>query len=367
MKTPLECIDLALTKDACDDAILNTRHNGHTLKEMMDIVIDAYTSKKLKSLVKAIVSSSAAKKCYPEWDTRNHQTQIGGQYSLRTICDKISQHLHMKGLYDAASAYALTRSFEKAEPYTQSYSGQFKNAKYKTVFLNIVELLNTTKAPASLCETILVYLLLGLKKAKADNNKMCVANLDTLSDAVSLQHVKLLGDFIGTLGGGSSKIPVLFVYSCLQICTPLLWPTAALEPLQSHTAADCHTGGIGDIMVRLPDASLVLAIEMKHKIKITPDIIHTFAEKCSKVSKVRMMVCITTSVIPENVQGNVLVKTMSSYVVQMLQSLFFFKETACSDFIQTFQKNLLSDTTVSRDLKLSITTHLTSLLASSSP
>ena len=90
---------------------------------------DLYTITKSKIKVwapmKATIVSCVAKLIYPNWDTRYHQVQIGGKYSLRTIDRKyVASFLFKKGLYPTATEYALTRSFEKAEPFTKNYTGK---------------------------------------------------------------------------------------------------------------------------------------------------------------------------------------------------------------------------------------------------
>jgi hypothetical protein len=101
-------IQKALDTNIIDIVLLNEK----CLKDELDII----TSNISKSWapLKATIVSLVAKIQNPDWDTRNHQTQIGGKYSLRSI-DKcyVSDYLYKNSLYDTSTEFALTRSFEK--------------------------------------------------------------------------------------------------------------------------------------------------------------------------------------------------------------------------------------------------------------
>ena len=162
-----------LARDCLDEEhLLSTVYKGVRLQDALDEVIKAYQTKALTTLVKAINCSCVAKICHPTWDTRKHQPQIGGLHSLRTLDTKISAFLHSQGIYDTSTPYALTRSFEKAEPYTQGYGGKFRNKAHGTRFLHLVEFINETSDAEKYCRVILSYILNALKKEKAVNDAM---------------------------------------------------------------------------------------------------------------------------------------------------------------------------------------------------
>jgi hypothetical protein len=110
----------ALDSNIVDTTRLTEKCGDICIKDELDII--SKNISKSWAPFKATIVSVIAKIAHPDWDTRNHQTQLGGKYSLRTI-DRcyVSNFLYKNGLYDTSTEFALTRSFEKAEPFNKKY------------------------------------------------------------------------------------------------------------------------------------------------------------------------------------------------------------------------------------------------------
>ena len=52
-----------------------------------------------------------------------------------------------------------------------------------------------------------------------------------------------------------------------------------LKPLESHSAADSRTGALGDIEIASSDGSIFEAVEVKHEIAVTKDIVESVKRK----------------------------------------------------------------------------------------
>jgi len=184
---------------------------------------------------KATIVSVIAKLVNPDWDTRNHQTQIGGKYSLRTI-DKcyVSNYLYKNGLYDTSTEFALTRSFEKAEPFNKNYSGMISPKECKISFLNIVEVIQ--KIDIQLLNDIIVYMLSFLKNRKEITTTLKNSIVMSSKEDMNVQDVSKLLDEINKLGSGASVIPVIIAHTLLSVIQPHLWAGISMKPLK----ATCH-------------------------------------------------------------------------------------------------------------------------------
>lgn len=154
-----------------------------------------------------------------------------GGRSLRTIDGKyVSTYLYKYGLYDTPTAFALTRSFEKAEPFYKNYSGMISPKECKISFLNIVELINT-KIDTPLLNDILVYLLSFLKNRQETTTTLKNSIVESVKVMNILDVSKSL-DEINKLGSGSSVIPVIIAHTLLSVIQPYLWVGISMKPIK---------------------------------------------------------------------------------------------------------------------------------------
>lgn len=333
-------------------------HLSEKIKGDLDVIIK--NTDKSWAPLKAVVASTVAKIVHPDWDTRKHQKQIGGKHSLRMI-DKsyVCDYLFKNGYYDTATEFSLTRSFEKAEPYTQTYSGNICPKESKRAFLNSVEVINTD-ASDTLLNDILVYVMLFLKDRRAKNTLLKNA-VGEVSNNLTLSDVSDTLDTMFTLGSGMSVIPVIVTHTLLSVILPHVFPGVSLKKLNEHTAPDNHTKSCGDIEGSNEQSDPVIAIEVKHNIKITESIIMTFDKKTNGVP---LKFILTTAKTPKAfVKNNICVDTVSGFVVTHLQHCMMYEPDICSIFMRELRHTIVSYHNISIKSKEAIT----AILVQSSP
>lgn len=353
----------ALDSNSVNTTCLTEKHGDICIKDELDKIIKN-TSKSWAPL-KATIVSVVAKMVNPDWDTRLHQTQIGGKYSLRTT-DRcyVCNYLYNKGLYDSPTESALTRSFEKAEPYNKNYSGKISPKESKSAFLNLVEIINT-KIDTQLLNDILIYLLSFLKNREKRQLRL------NDSIVVSSKHINMLDvskllDEINKLGSGSSVVPVIIAHTLLSVIQQYLLVGITMKPLKEHTAADNHSKSCGDIEGIDISFNCKIAIEVKHKISITDTIVAIFDEK-TKDEDIPLKFIITTAKTERRVvQNNICIDTLNGFVISYLQQTLFHEKTICLLFIEELRKQIVSYKNMSLSIKESINEILTSLLVSPS-
>jgi hypothetical protein len=357
-------IQKALDADSIDYSCLSQKNGSICIKDELDVITTNIT--KSWAPLKATIVSIVAKLRYPDWDTRNHQTQIGGKYSLRTIdsCN-VANYLFKKGLYSTATEFALTRSFEKAEAYTKSYTGNISPKVCKSAFLNIVEVINTT-ATTELLNAMLTYLIQFLKVRNEKNDKLKNSTIET-SKELNLLDVSNVLEQINTLGSGISVVPVIVVHTLLSIIQPHLWSKLTIKNLKEHTAPDNHSKSYGDVEGLTDTLIPMIAIEVKHKIPISESIVSTFDKKTNETNIPLKFIITTAKTSRQYVKNNICIDSLTSFTTSYLQQVLFFENTICSKFIKELRTNIVNYTNISIDAKESLNEILTSLLVSASP
>ena len=346
-----------------DISCLNEKVGIICVKEELDVIIKNVS--KSWAPFKAIIASITAKRMNPDWDTRKHQTQIGGKHSLRTI-DRyyVSDYLFKNGFYDTATEFALTRSFEKAEPYNKTYSGKISPKDCKPAFLNLVEIINT-HGTTKLLNTMLVYLMMFLKERKANNARLKTSTLES-SKELTLVDVSKGLEAMYSIGSGISVVPVLVIHTLLNVIQPYLFPRISINGLKQHTAADNHSESYGDVEA-FSGSNPVIAIEVKHKIVITESIIMTFDKKTSEVHIPVKFILTTAKTQKQFVKNNICIDTVSDFTTSYLQQVLLYESNICSIFVKELRTRIVSYHNISVEMKESINKCLTELLVSPSP
>jgi hypothetical protein len=349
----------ALDSTIVDTTRLTEKRGDVCIKGALDIISNNIS--KSWAPFKAITASVIAKIIYPDWDTRKHQIQIGGLHSLRTIdrCH-VSDYLYKKELYDTPTEFALTRSFEKAEPYDKNYTGNIEPKESKSAFLNLVDIINT-KIDINLLNDILVYLMTFLKNRKEATTSLKNSTVES-SKELDLRDVSKLLNEINKFGSGSSVIPVIIAHTLLSVIQPYLWVGITMKPLKEHTAPDNHSKSCGDIEGIDSSSKTKIAIEVKHKIRIDESIIMVFDRK-TKDEDIPLKFIITTAKAERKVvQNNICIDTLNGFVISYLQQALFHEKTICLLFIKELRTQIVSYKNMSVTIKESINEILTSLL-----
>lgn len=85
-----------------------------------------------------------------------------------------------------------------------------------------------------------------------------------------------------------SRLPILAMYSVYEMFMGIeRYIGKELAPLKSHTTSDIKSGGIGDIEVLDENGDFFEAVEIKHNIPISPDLVQGAYQKFADTSVCR--------------------------------------------------------------------------------
>lgn len=230
----------------------------------LDIILQY--SESAKGVLTVFITSLVYKKFNPEQDIRNHQEGIAGGYSGRTFDTRyITPFLKSCKFPAMAESGWLTRSLEQKVPYNADYTGAISPAKLKTAFLFLLENLQNNGN----CLAYLSYVLQGLV-IKRNSQQIDLAKPAALpiNSILNLLAAHFNSSYAAD---GASRLPVLAFYAIYQC---LLKETKRFEgkkllPLESHTSADVRSGRIGDIELLDEQSRVFEAVEVKHGIAIS--------------------------------------------------------------------------------------------------
>lgn len=252
------------------------------IKSSLDKIITNYLkeilskSESAKGVITVILTSAVYKSLYPSQDIRNYQTSIPNGYSGRTFDTKyITPFLKDVKFPSMAESGWLTRSLEQKVPYDYNYSGAIKPESLKTAFIETIQFIEKGID----LDKLLSYLFQGLiiqrnmqQIALAKPHNLPISSIiDLLSKHFSQKYS----------AEGASRLPVLAlyaVYQCLINETKRFYG-ATLLPIESHTSADTRSGRIGDIDVIDDKGKSFEAVEVKHGIPLTAQLIKDAFEK----------------------------------------------------------------------------------------
>jgi len=238
---------------------------GESEQEMLATVIRY--SESAKGVLTVLFTSLVYKVFHPKQDIRNHQDGIKNGYSGRTFDNRyITPFLKECKFPAMAESGWLTRSLEQKVPYNFDYPGAISPAELKASFLN---LLNKVEIEEANCEQYLSYILQGLvikrNKQKIDLAKPAALSINTILNLLE-QHF-----YSPYTADGASRLPTLAFYAIYQclLSEAKRFQGKVLLPLESHTSADSQSGRIGDIEVVDGQGRQFEAVEIKHGITIS--------------------------------------------------------------------------------------------------
>ncbi|MDP2804762.1 MAG: hypothetical protein Q8O24_02355 [Gallionellaceae bacterium] len=238
---------------------------AETEQALLNIIIRS--SESAKGVLTVLITSIVYKIYYPEQDIRNHQDGIVGGYSGRTFDTRhITPFLKACKFPAMAESGWLTRSLEQKVPYNLDYTGAISPAPLKTAFLL---LLDNVENKAADCSQYLGFVLQSLI-IKRNEQQIDLAKPTALSINTILNLLERHFNATYT-ADGASRLPVLALYAMYQC---LLNETKRFEgkkllPLESHTSADLRSGRIGDIELLDEKDRPFEAVEVKHGIPIS--------------------------------------------------------------------------------------------------
>lgn len=262
----------AMQKVGSDDTIKSDLNEdiSNPLQEILE------RSESAKAVLTVVVTSLVYKIQNPEQDIRNHQTSIENGYSGRTFDSKyITPFLKTAKFPAMAESGWLTRSLEQKVPYDTNYSGAIRPASLKTSFLQTMDFIQK----GNQLEEVLSFLFQGLiiqrNSYQIDLAKPLNLPIATIVDLLSKHFdTKYSAE-------GASRLPVIALYAAYQclVNEAKRFEGKTLLPMESHTSADSRSGRIGDIDIVDEKEKAFEAVEVKHGIAITAQLIKDAFEK----------------------------------------------------------------------------------------
>lgn len=263
----------------------------------IEIIVEKAESQKA---VLAVLITSVTKKIEtPTQDVRYHKKELSNGYSGRVfdtqhitpfIRDKF-QRFAMQG----GSGW-LTRSLEQAHPYTLEYPGRILDKAVKESFLRILHDIEENQAdPKKYLRAIFISLINLMARSQVSLSLFEETNRDSIQpsqlDTITIENIVNLLKYHFSYNyrvSGASRLPVLAVFSAYEVLMSIeRYEGKMLSPLKSHTTSDTKSGGIGDIEVLDENEDFFEAVEIKHNIPISPDLIQGAYQKFAETSASR--------------------------------------------------------------------------------
>ncbi|MEM9337096.1 MAG: hypothetical protein AAGA66_00080 [Bacteroidota bacterium] len=267
---------------------------GSSLTEQLDEILNR--SESSKAVLTVIITSLAYKILHSDQDIRRHQTSIPEGYSGRTFDAKyVTPFLKSVRFPAMAESGWLTRSLEQKIPYDTDYSGAIRPDSLKTAFL---ETINAIQEGDNLTE-ILSYLFQGLiikrNSQQIDLAKPLNLPIGTIIKLLSIHFESKYSS------EGASRLPALALYAAYEclISEAKRFEGKELLEIESHTSADSRSGRIGDIDIVDGKGRAFEAVEVKHGIPITAQLVKDAFEKF-KTTQVNRYYLLSTANIDES-------------------------------------------------------------------
>lgn len=268
------------------------------LSESERVVLDdilAY-SEKAKAVLTVVITSLVYKQLHPEQDIRKHQSSISGGYSGRTFdTNHITPFLKLEKFPAMAESGWLTRSLEQKVPYDENYTGAINPSRLKASFLSTIALIQKNER----LPEIFSYLLQGLiLKRNAQQIDLAKPHNLPISAIIDLLNKHFQAKYTAD---GAARLPVLAFYAIYQCLIKELrrFDEKTLLPLENHTSADARSGRIGDIDINDEKNEAFEAVEVKHGIPITCQLVQDAFEKF-QTTQVKRYYLLSTADIDES-------------------------------------------------------------------
>lgn len=246
-----------------------------------------------KGVLTVFLTSLTYKLLYPEQDIRNHQTSIQNGYSGRTFdTHYITPFLKKCKFPCMAESGWLTRSLEQKVPYDLNYSGAIRPESLKNSFLQAILFIQEGKQ----LEELLGYFLQGLIIQRNSQKIHLAKPLNLQIVIIIMLLTKHFNEKYSS--DGASRLPVLALYAAYQclMSETKRYKGKKLLALESHTSADSRSGRIGDIDVIDEKGKSFEAIEVKHGIPITAQLVRDAFEKFKTTQVHRYYVLSTANI-----------------------------------------------------------------------
>ncbi|MEW6408551.1 MAG: DNA methyltransferase [Nitrospirota bacterium] len=241
----------------------------------LQIIIDNF--EKGKGVLTVLITSLVHKLHNPKQDIRLHQDNMDGGYSGRGIDTRfITPFMKEMGFPAMAESGWLTRSLEQNLPYDFNYPGKITPVELKSVFLFLLDQIQTHNKPP---EIYLLFLFAKLIEHR-EQKKIDLAKPTNLPILTIINYLKQHFEFRYS-SRGASRLPALAIYSVYQCIVKELkrYKGMILMPMEEHTSSDKSLGRVGDIEIRDAEGRIFEAVEIKHGITINSQMVRDAYEK----------------------------------------------------------------------------------------
>lgn len=223
-----------------------------------------------------LVTGIAIKIAYPDIDVRFHQIQIQDpqHFNHRGVSENVVYPFLRDQDFDGAKSGWQTRTLERPKPYYLDYDENIRAVKDE--FLACYHALEEGGVNA---KHMLNYLFLGqVVRRNAKKIDLIEPRIDDISTIIGHFEAHFFADYKSR---GQSRLPVLALHSLYKLIMPELRRFEGLDlaNLELHSAADSQTGATGDIEIKKNDGSVFEAIEVKHGIPVSLDLVVDAAKK----------------------------------------------------------------------------------------
>jgi DNA (cytosine-5)-methyltransferase 1 len=238
------------------------------IEEQLLVILNK--SESAKGVLTVIITSLVYKIFHTEQDIRYHQANMENGYSGRSFDTAfITPFLKNKNFPAMAESGWLTRSLEQNRPYNKEYPGSIRPQKLKDAFLYIIDIIQMKLYNELLLKYILQYLILQRNKFNILLARPTNLSIDNITYILS-KHF-----FAKYASEGASRLPSLAffaIYECMADELKRFYGKKLL-PIENHTSSDIRSGMIGDINIVDSKGKYFEAVEIKHGIEITSQLI----------------------------------------------------------------------------------------------
>lgn len=261
-------------------------------EEIRELNVILQYSDRAKAVLTVLITSLVYKSLHPNQDIRKHQISIIGGYSGRTFDSQyITPFLKSNNFPAMAESGWLTRSLEQKVPYDKNYPGAIRPDILKSAFLTLINNIENGANPTLYFSYILHKLIIQRNEQAVSLAKPTTLSIHSILNLLD-QHFNAKYN-----AKGASRLPVLAIYAAYQCLTTEIkrYSDKKILSLESHTTADFRSGRIGDIDIVDLENRAFEAVEIKHGIAITLQIVKNAYSKLQTTAVSRYYLLSTVS------------------------------------------------------------------------
>lgn len=269
--------DVSLLYEVYDES--NNSSNGFTVGNIqgkLDIILER--REKNRGVLAIIITLLLKKISSPNQDIRLHQrgmSDVG--FSARMLDTAVvTPFLKEQNFpYMVGGSGALTRSLEQPVPFDMNYTGRITPKETKWAFLTIIDEVQNKGGKA---RDILIYILKKLIEYRDRDGSI------KLIKPVGKSIKEIIARLQQHSRCGGSRLPVLAIYAVYEQLLKEVkkYDKHQLCKLQPHNSADFQSGFLGDIQVNDCEGRPFEAIEIKHEIGLTAELVEDCYIKFSR-------------------------------------------------------------------------------------